>query len=220
MSLNVISQINPAAKWLVVWLHGLGADGNDFVPVAQMMATQIPFQASYIFPEAPVQPVTVNGGMSMRAWYDIKAIDIDREIDEEGIQDSAKQLQQVLEDTWQSQGIKPENTIIAGFSQGAVMALHLLRHSDHRFAAVIALSGYYAGDFDGLKTADDTPVFMGHGIQDPVVPHALGKSAFDTLEAAGINVQWHEYNMQHSVLPEEINDFNTWLAEIVKSSTI
>ncbi|HEY6095974.1 MAG TPA: alpha/beta hydrolase-fold protein, partial [Gallionellaceae bacterium] len=189
----------------IIWLHGLGADGEDFVPVAEQM--QLPVAMRYLFPHAPKQPVTINGGFIMRAWYDIVEAAIDAQQDEAGIRASQQQVEKLIEQE-KARGVAEENIFLAGFSQGGAIALHTgLRHPA-RLGGILALSTYLPlADTLNQETspsAKQTPIFFAHGRSDPVVPYSLGKMSADKLQQLGYRVDWHDYAMPHSVCMEEI----------------
>jgi len=198
---------------LIIWLHGLGADGHDFEPVVPQFANP-DCAIQFIFPHAPVQPVTINGGMRMRSWYDIKMMDIGKMPDEDGIRESEQRVMELLNAQIDA-GFKPAQIILAGFSQGGAIALHTAARMKHKLAGVIALSCYLPMN-DRLTTEQsganlETPFFIGHGSFDPVVPMDLGKSAYETLSAAGYPVSWHEYPLQHGVSMDELEDIKRFV---------
>jgi len=197
----------------IIWLHGLGADGQDFVPVADEL--ELPAAVRYLFPHAPRRPVTINGGFVMRAWYDIAHPSIDAQQDEAGIRSSQAAVEALI-DQEVARGVAPGNIFLAGFSQGGAIALHTALRREIPLAGVLALSTYLplTGSAAGeASTASrQTPVFMAHGLYDPIVPHALGAASRDTLQELGYAVEWHEYPMQHSVCGEELRDIEAWLA--------
>jgi len=199
--------------FVIIWLHGLGADGHDFEPVVPQFKNPT-HTFRFIFPHAPVQPVTINGGMAMRAWYDITAMDINRHVDEAGINKSA-QMVSALIDQQIKDGFKSEQIVLAGFSQGGAMALHMALTNHHKLAAVIALSCYLPvpGVLNNQNkgTNKDTSFFMAHGQHDPVVPFALGEQSKDLLIKAGFKVAWHHYPIQHGVDMNELNDIKSFL---------
>lgn len=202
--------------YVIIWLHGLGADGHDFEPVVpQFQNPKHTFR--FIFPHAPVQPVTINGGMAMRAWYDITAMDIHRHVDENGIKQSA-QLVSSLIDKQLNNGFEPDHIVLAGFSQGGAMALHMALTGQHKLAAVIALSCYLpipgVLNSQHKMTNQDTPFFMAHGQHDPVVPYALGEQSKELLAKAGFKVAWHQYPIQHGVDMDELNDIKAFLLKL------
>ncbi len=190
----------------IIWLHGLGADGHDFEPIVpQFQHPDLPLR--FVFPHAPIQPVTINGGMAMRSWYDIKGLDIGARADEAGIRESEKTIHDLIAEQV-DQGIPPENIILAGFSQGAAMTLHTGSRYPHKLAGMVALSGYVPMPeklpAEKHPANQDTPVFMAHGTLDPVVPYALGAASAKIMQANGYPVEWHTYPIQHGVAPEEI----------------
>jgi phospholipase/carboxylesterase len=205
---------NPAAS--VIWLHGLGADGNDFAPIVPEL--RLPKAAiRFVFPHAPVQPVTINGGMRMRAWYDITDGAIRRE-DERGVR-ASQVLIETLIAREKKRGTKAERLVLAGFSQGGAIALHTgLRHPE-RIAGIMALSTYVpvAEKLSAEASAANrhVPIFMAHGTHDPVIPLARAEQSRGLLESLGYPVEWHEYGMPHSVCPEELADIGTWLGKVL-----
>jgi len=202
---------NPTAS--VIWMHGLGADGNDFAPIVP--ALQLPKTAiRFVFPHAPVQPVTINGGMRMRAWYDITDGAIRRE-DERGVRASQKLIEALIARE-NERGTSAERLVLAGFSQGGAIALQTgLRHR-LRIAGVMALSTYLpiADKFADEASAEnrDSPIFMAHGSYDPVIPLERAERSRDILQSLGYKVEWREYPMPHSVCPEEVADIGAWLS--------
>jgi phospholipase/carboxylesterase len=205
---------NPAAS--VIWLHGLGADGNDFAPIVPEL--RLPKAAiRFVFPHAPVQPVTINGGMRMRAWYDITDGAIRRE-DERGVR-ASQVLIETLIAREKKRGTKAERLVLAGFSQGGAIALHTsLRHPE-RIAGIMALSTYVpvAEKLSAEASAANrhVPIFMAHGTHDPVIPLIRAEQSRGLLESLGYPVEWHEYGMPHSVCPEELADIGTWLGKVL-----
>lgn len=200
----------------VIWLHGLGADGHDFEPIVPELGLSAPVR--FIFPHAPTQPVTINGGMVMRAWYDITAMDLAVSIDSGGIRQSSEYLGSLIQATVDA-GIPPSRIVLAGFSQGGVIALHTgLKHPE-TLAGIIALSTYVALPEEIQRDAGganrNIPIFMAHGRYDPVIPCSLGERSRDFLIQEGYPVQWHEYPMEHSVYPDEIRDLADWLNRLI-----
>ncbi len=214
---NITLETGATPRCSIIWLHGLGADGEDFVPIAEEI--NLPVAVRYIFPHAPKRPVTLNGGFIMRAWYDIAASDIDAEQDETGIRASQAEIEKLIAQEL-GRGIRPENIFLAGFSQGGAIVLHTgLRHT-HRLGGILALSTYLPlaatlPEEEGMA-AKETPIFMAHGRSDPVVPFALGISSREKLLQHGYRVDWREYAMPHSVCPEEVGDIEAWLRAAVK----
>lgn len=198
----------------IIWLHGLGADGHDFVPMVNELKLPVPMH--YIFPHAPKIPVTINGGFVMRAWYDIAEADIAALQDEAGIRRSHEAVLALIAQE-NARGIPNSKIFLAGFSQGGAIALHAALRMTEPLAGVLALSTYLP--LAELAAAEDTqngtPIFMAHGRNDPVVPHALGLASKDNLLALGYAVDWREYSMQHSVCAQEILDIQGWLAQRV-----
>ena len=202
----------------VIVLHGLGADGNDFVPICDELDLAAVGPVRFVFPNAPVRPVTINGGMRMRAWYDITGADLLRREDETGLRESRLEVAALLARE-QARGVAPARTVLMGFSQGSAMALLTgLRHAE-RLAGLVALSGYLplaASTAAERSTANaDTPVFMAHGRFDGVVPIARATASRDALLALGQPVEWHEYPVQHAVSAEEIADLNAFLLRVL-----
>lgn len=198
----------------VIWLHGLGADGHDFEPVVPQLGLGSTPSVRFVFPHAPVRPVTLNGGMPMRAWYDISAISASRDQDEQGILNSSAQVEALIQRECE-RGIPCERQILAGFSQGGAMALYTGLRLKQRLAGVLALSSYLlfperlAGERS--STSDHLPVFVGHGTQDPMVPHAMGQASVQALQALDYQVTWRSYPIPHSVSMDELNDIGQWL---------
>ena len=210
---------SPAAS--VIWMHGLGADGNDFVPVVQELALDGAPAIRFVFPHAPMQPVTINNGHVMRAWYDVKWGDLEgrsKQADEKGVRASQAAIIQLIEREV-SRGTRPDKIVLAGFSQGGAVALQSgLRHP-HRLAGVMALSTYLplAESFAQEATQENrkTPLFIAHGTEDGVVPYAMGLRSKDLLVEHGYDVEWREYPMQHSVCLEEIEHIGAWLTKVL-----
>lgn len=204
-------------EYAVIWLHGLGADGHDFEPIVPELRLTTPIR--FVFPHAPMQPVTVNGGMVMRAWYDIVGMDVSSDIDTIGINQSAAHLRRLIENTIDS-GIPPERVVLAGFSQGGVIALHTGLLYPDKLAGIIALSTYVAIPDAIRRSASDAnkeiPIFMAHGRFDPIIPYFIGKQSRDFLAKAGYPVEWHEYPMEHAVHPDEIQHIASWLNNLIK----
>ena len=204
------------ARASVIWLHGLGADGNDFVPIVDELGLGADHGIRFVFPNAKPRPVTINNGMTIRAWYDIKGMAIADKQDAEGIRDSAAEIEQLIAREAE-RGVAPESIVIAGFSQGGAIALHTgVRHAD-RLAGIMGLSTYLPlADSLATEASDAnraTPVLMAHGSQDPVVPVQLGQASRDQLLDAGYDVAWHEYPMQHQVCMPQIATIGRWLGE-------
>ncbi len=205
----------------VIWLHGLGADGHDFEPVVGELRRSGARGVRFIFPHAPVRPITLNGGMPMRGWFDIKDLSGAAPSDEAGLRESEGLVRRLI-DNENSRGVPPERVIVAGFSQGGATALHVVQRYPRRLAGVIGLSCWLpplAGGADAEGAARHTlPIFMAHGSYDPVVPLQLGRAARDCLQGLGHQVAWREYPMEHAVCMEEIAAIDAWLAEVLSSS--
>ncbi|WPC04183.1 alpha/beta hydrolase [Pseudomonas sp. MBLB4123] len=215
MSDPLILHPTPRADACVVWLHGLGADRYDFLPVAEALQERLP-STRFVLPQAPTQAVTINGGWAMPSWYDILTMSPARAINREQLEASAQQVLALIE-AQRDSGIDPRRIFLAGFSQGGAVALHaaFLRWQGP-LGGVLALSTY-APTLDGdTQLADDKkqlPVLCLHGTFDDVVQPTLGRAAHDALAAQGVEVRWREYPMAHEVLPEEIRDIADWLEE-------
>jgi phospholipase/carboxylesterase len=223
--LNVLPHIElatgPEPAGTVIWMHGLGADGWDFVPLVRELPLPEDLQLRFIFPHAPVQPVTINNGMEMRAWYDIAMNDIARLPDEDGIRESQAAVEDLVAREI-GRGVPSERIVLAGFSQGGVIALQTgLRHAS-RLAGIVALSTYLALDesLDAEATAANksTPIFMAHGTEDQVVPMRLAELARASLERRGYRVEWQSWPMPHAVCGEEIEGVARFLAQVLSDA--
>ncbi len=202
----------------VIWLHGLGADGWDFVPIVdELQALGIP-AARFVFPHAPMMPVTINGGYVMRAWYDILGTDLVRREDAAGIRASQAQVEALIEREV-ARGTPRARVVLAGFSQGSAIALQTGLRQSERLAGIVALSGYLplADRLAAERSAPTMtcPIFMAHGKFDPVVPIERGQSSCAALRALGYAVQWHEYPMEHAVCAEELRDIAGFLKTVL-----
>ena len=219
MSLKVIEAQtgeNPVAT--IVIMHGLGADGRDFVPIAKQLDLSSVGPVRFLFPYAPVIPVTINGGMEMPAWYDILAADLVRREDEAGLRKSQAGIEDLIANE-NLRGIPANRIVIAGFSQGCAMALMVgLRHAEP-LAGIVGMSGYLplAGQTPAERSpaSQHVPVFMGHGTRDGVVVLARAAASRDVLKNLGYTVDWYEYPMEHSVCQEEITDLERWLKRVL-----
>ncbi len=201
----------PLHTHTIIWMHGLGADGNDFVPIVNELKLPQDKQIKFIFPHAPERPVTINNGYVMRAWYDISNTNYE---DELGIRNSQKAIDALIENEIQN-GIASDNVLLAGFSQGGVMALQVgLRHNNP-LGGIIALSCYLSLADTLIDEAASVnakiPIYMSHGSQDSVIPISRAVTSKEKLLAANYPIEWHEYPMAHSVCMEEIEDINRWL---------
>ncbi|MEE4304272.1 MAG: alpha/beta fold hydrolase [Wenzhouxiangella sp.] len=211
---RVMLETGNAPQHAVIWLHGLGADGHDFEPIVPQLASASRRPVRFIFPHAPVRPVTINGGMAMRAWYDILGVDIDRDQDMAGIRASVQAVDGLL-DEQVADGIAPGNIVLAGFSQGGAIALRCGLARSEPLAGLIGLSTYLV-EADGLAewAGDKTgtmPLFLGHGSQDPIVPVGLGEASARRLRSAGFEVEWQTWPMPHAVCAEEVQAIDEWL---------
>ena len=214
LELVVLEADGPAAG-TVIWLHGLGADGHDFEPIVPMLRLAQPLR--FVFPNAPIRPVTINAGMEMRAWYDIDpGAPLAGEAD---IRESAAAIEALVE-TEVAAGVPRDRITLAGFSQGGVIALHVGLRATERFAGIMALSTY-VHDHERLAeevsfASIDTPIFMAHGLADPMIPIARAVTSREALTALNYQVEWHEYGMGHQVCPEEIEHIAGWLNQIYR----
>ncbi|HXH54973.1 MAG TPA: dienelactone hydrolase family protein [Gammaproteobacteria bacterium] len=201
----------------VIWMHGLGADGNDFVPIVERFKS-LQSKVRFVFPHAPMRSVTVNGGVLMRAWYDIAALEISRNEDVDGIKESARLIDLLIKRE-QELGVESSRIVLAGFSQGGAMALHAgLRYSEP-LAGIIALSSYLPLPNTLIKERDlanqNTPIFMTHGLFDTIVPIMLDQMSKEQLQALGYKIDWFTYPMAHAVVPEEIDDIYHFLERVL-----
>lgn len=204
----------------IIWMHGLGADGHDFEPlVPQLIEPQWP-AIHFVFPNAPVRPITINGGMPMRGWYDIKGVRLEDKQDTEGVQASVKQINALI-DAELANGIDANRTFLAGFSQGGAIALATALQSAHKLAGVIALSTYLPIHEQllppTLEAKHPLDVFMAHGTQDTVVPAQLGEMSRDALNQHDHSVAWHTYPMAHQLCLPEVQDLKAWLGKRLAS---
>jgi len=203
---------NPATS--VIWLHGLGADGNDFVPIVREL--ELPHAPiRFVFPHAPMQPVTINNGMVMRAWYDVLGADLARREDARGVR-ASQALVEALIAREKERGTPARRIMLAGFSQGGAIALQTgLRHPE-RLAGIMALSTYVpiaeSLEVEAHAANRDVPIFMAHGLHDPILPVVTARRSRELLQRLGHEVEWHEYPMPHSVAPQELDDIGAWLA--------
>ncbi|HEY3049784.1 MAG TPA: dienelactone hydrolase family protein [Polaromonas sp.] len=219
MSLEVIEAQtgdNPVAT--IIIMHGLGADGRDFLPIAEQLDLSGVGPVRFLFPSAPLMPVTINGGYEMPAWYDILGADLVRREDEAGLRKSQASMEALIAHE-KSRGIPAHRIVVAGFSQGCAMALMTgLRHSE-RLAGIVGLSGYLPlADLTAAErsaASRDVPIFLAHGSHDGVVLLQRASASRDALSALGYDVEWHEYPMEHSVCPQEIADLERWLNRVL-----
>lgn len=205
----------------VIWLHGLGADGHDFEPIVPELRLPNSLSLRFVFPHAPIRPVTINGGMAMRAWYDIYSLERGGAVDEQGIRDSGE-IANALIRRERERGIAADRIVLAGFSQGGAIALHAGLRYPESLAGLMALSTYLplassldAEVVDNPAAANNRiPVFMAHGSFDPVLPMQMGVDSRELLRDRGFEIEWHEYPMAHAVCPEEIAHLRDWLVSV------
>jgi phospholipase/carboxylesterase len=202
----------------VIWLHGLGADGHDFEPIVPEIVRRGERAWRFVFPNAPIRPVTINGGMSMRAWYDLKGLDRKAAEDVAGFRDTDVQIRQLIAKQGE-RGIPTHRIVLAGFSQGGAVSLYTAARFQETLAGVMALSAYLPREssFRAERAAanDATPIFMAHGQGDTVLPMGLGVQSRDFLKAAGYAVEWHDYPMAHAVCAAEVADIREFLFRVL-----
>jgi len=215
-AIEIATGDHPVATIIV--LHGLGADGNDFVPVAEQLDLGSIGPVRFVFPHAPTRPVTINNGYVMRAWYDIRNADLGKREDEAGLRESQAQIEALMARE-NARGIPNKRIVLAGFSQGCAMTLMTGLRQSSPVAGLVAMSGYLPlaelTHAERDAASGRVPIFMAHGSMDPIVPLARAVQSRDTLKQLGYGVEWHEYPMQHSVCPQEIVDLNRWLLAIL-----
>jgi len=219
MSQDLIEvETGPSPVATIIWMHGLGADGHDFEPIVPELARRGERSLRFVFPHAPVRPVTLNNGYRMRAWYDIISIQRDAAQDEVGIRASHAIVEALIRRE-NERGIASNKIVLAGFSQGGAMALYSGTRFPEKLAGIMALSCYMLLEsrFTAERAAANqaTPIFLGHGTQDAVVSPLLGEATRRVLEAEGYAVEWHAYPMPHSVCPQEVADIADWLRRVV-----
>lgn len=216
--LETVETAGPAPECSVIWLHGLGASGHDFEPIVPQLGLPSPELVRFVFPHAPSQPVTLNGGLSMPAWYDIYGLSAGTPQDEPGLDAAAGWIETLIQREI-ARGIPPQRLVLAGFSQGGALALHTgLRYAEG-LAGIMGLSTYLplADHLSQARAAAnrDTPIFLAHGHHDPVLAYRLGTDSRDALEALGYPVEWRDYPMEHQVCMEEIADIGAWLRRVL-----
>lgn len=215
-SIQVDTGPNPTAS--VIWLHGLGADGSDFVPIVRELDLTGCPPIRFVFPHAPTMPVTINNGYVMRAWYDILGTDLIQREDEIGLRRSQTMVEHLIAQE-KARGIPSNRIILAGFSQGCAMTLQTgLRHPE-KLAGLLCLSGYLplhaALQAERHDANHHTPIFLAHGLGDPIVPIDRAGKSRDILQGLGYNVEWHAYPMQHEVCMDEIDDISAWFRRVL-----
>ncbi|WP_416306598.1 alpha/beta hydrolase [Neptunicella sp. SCSIO 80796] len=209
-------EVNPdkPATAVVIWLHGLGDSGNGFAPIVPELNLPEELAIRFVFPHAPIRAITINNGYQMRAWYDIKSMELDKRADAAGVRESAELVKTLIEREI-AQGIEASRIVLAGFSQGGVIALHLATRFEQKLAGVMALSTYMS-EPDTLEQQahpanQQTPILMCHGRSDDVVPMAYGQQACRRLQQCQYQVEWHDYPMQHNVCLDELQTISNWL---------
>ena len=213
-------EVNPGKRPVasIIWLHGLGAHGSDFEPIVPELRMPETMPIRYVFPHAPMRPVTLNGGMVMRAWFDILGAGFPRRVDMDGFLESVSHLERLIENEHR-EGVPTERIVVAGFSQGGSIALHTGLRYEKPLAGILALSTYLP-TLDSLarercQANSRIPVMMAHGTMDPMVPMENALTARDALVELGTPVEWSEYPMGHAVCPEEIEAVRSWLLRIL-----
>ena len=201
----------------VIWMHGLGADGNDFVPVVKELGFPESLPLRFIFPHAPVRPVTINAGSVMRAWFDIMEISsVERKVDEAGIRESQRAIEALIAREI-SRGVAANRIVLAGFSQGGAIALQTGLRYNQGLAGILALSSYLplasSLEVEASSANRSIPIFMAHGVQDTVIPISIAENSYQELVRHGYKIEWREYPMAHSVSMEEITDIGVWLKQ-------
>jgi phospholipase/carboxylesterase len=212
---------NKKAEAVVIWLHGLGADGYDFVDAVPSLGLGQDHAVRFIFPHAPSQPVTLNNNFVMPAWYDIVALEFDAPEDEKGIKDAQEILRKFINSVI-TQGIASTRIFLLGFSQGGALAIHTALRFDKPLAGVGVLSGWLPLRTSLLNEQHvanaNIPIFMAHGSEDPLVPEKLGKHSCKLIKEAGHEVNWHSYPMAHSVCLAELNDIGKWIQQCLHTT--
>ena len=202
----------------IIWMHGLGADGHDFVDIVPQLGLPARPGIRFVFPHAPMRPVTINAGYVMRAWYDIRDDGGTRREDPAGVRASQKSIEALLERE-KARGVPARSIVLAGFSQGGAMALHTALRYGERLAGIMALScSLPLADTLGAEASPanrDVPIFMAHGTHDPMIPMARAMRAREILSGLGYRLEWHEYSMPHSVCLEEVRDISAWLGSVL-----
>ena len=212
---TIEQETGPSPQWSVLWLHGLGADGHDFAPIVPELVREDWPALRFVFPHAPVRPVTINNGVPMRAWYDIVGMDFPNRADSDGVSQSIVQVEALIARE-QARGIAPERLLLAGFSQGGAIALAAGLRRERPLAGLIALSTYLPGADQAAAVLSDAalqqPIFMAHGQGDQVIPLAYAERSAQILTTLGFTLEWHRYPMAHQVCAEEIRDLGDWMS--------
>ncbi len=211
----VIEPKNLPADAVVIWLHGLGADGHDFEPIVPELGLPENHRIRFIFPHAPIQPVTINGGMEMRSWYDIRSLDLLGDFDTVGVARSTKTVAELIEQQI-ALGVLPSRIVLAGFSQGGLVALHAGLSYSQPLAGIMALSTYCPMS-ESFQSYSEMPILMMHGQQDPVIPLSVAESSKAALLHRGYQIEWHSYAMQHQVVPSQLQQIAQWLKKQLNS---
>ena len=217
-------EINGNPLGSVIWLHGLGADGHDFEPIVNELDIPEELGIRFVFPHAPYRPITINGGMNMRAWYDVTSLDRKGDQDEEGIRQSSSYLEKLI-DQENKRGIPHNRIVVAGFSQGGAIVLHASLRYPRRLGGLIALSTWLPLELTleeevaNNKNSQplDLPIFLAHGKYDPVIPFDFGLESKFLIEKNGYSVNWHEYSIEHSVSQQEIKDIGCWISKVMQA---
>ena len=212
---TVEHETGPQPEWSVLWLHGLGADGNDFAPIVPELVRRDWPALRFVFPHAPVRAVTINNGARMRAWYDIRDFDLANRADSEGVAESVRQVDALIARE-AARGIPPRRLLLAGFSQGGAVTLAAALERKLPLGGLVALSTYLPMSPERARAvlqpgASAQPLFMAHGVFDPVVPAAAGEASAKAMQALGFAPEWRRYPMQHAVCPEEIQHLGEWM---------
>lgn len=212
---------NPTAS--IIWMHGLGADGNDFVPIVRELKLPATPAIRFVFPHAPMRPVTINNGYVMRAWYDVTYGDLEgksKRPDEAGVRESEREIAKLIARE-RARGVAAEDIVLAGFSQGGALALQTGLRYPEPLAGIMALSTYLPLAETLAQEASSanrkTPIFMAHGTQDAVIPYSMATASREVLGESGYDVAWHEYVMPHSVCLEEVQDIGDWLRKVLNA---
>ncbi|MBF6025200.1 alpha/beta hydrolase [Lysobacter niastensis] len=211
----VVRETGPSPEWTILWLHGLGADGHDFEPIVPELVRRDWPALRFVFPHAPVRAVTINNGVRMRAWYDIRDMDLANRADEAGVDESVAQVEALIAHE-NARGIPDSRIVLAGFSQGGAITLATGLRRAQPLAGLVALSTYLPAPQKAAAQLQDAartqPVFFAHGTQDPVVPYRAGEYSAALLQQLGFAIDWHRYPMAHQVCAEEIRDLGEWLS--------